>query len=476
VAKDGITLHSIYSDGIHPLDAGMKYIADFISQELSAIKSNLPPDSLLPAVDINLPAAAFSDVFSHTYRYIPANLIPSSNTGWTTIGTDWTSDVVGSQMDLTVEGNAVALIYLRSNASNFGQAEFWVDNGPHTIIDGYWTTNWANAPNFALIQQNLSNGKHTMHGKIIGNNSTGSTGHYFDIPYILKAGHLTNEAPIAFAGNSIKTLAGSSITLDGSRSFDPDKNTIYYHWTILQRPARSKTHITDSTKVLASVIPDVGGTYQIGLIVSDSLDSSVPGIKSIYVKASNTPPAANAGHDTTVLINKFVTLSGNKSSDPDGDSLVYSWRIIDEPYHSYSFLYYDFTANPMIKPLLPGKYHLGLTVNDGYATSPEDTVEINAVTIISGIAQDYSQTIPFEIYPNPVATEIYLRSFVKEASDIKIELYSLAGQLICSLMNESRPAGQFEKKLVIPAKLLRGIYLIKFCSGTNSIYRKIVII
>jgi acyl-CoA thioesterase-1 len=476
VAKDGITLHSIYSDGIHPLDAGMKYIADFITQELSVIRSNLPPDSLLPAINTTLPAASFSDVFSHTYRYTSFNLIPSSNTGWTTAAADWTSDVVGSQMDLTVEGNAISLIYLRSNATNFGQAEFWVDNGPHKIIDGYWTTNWANAPNFALIQENLPDGKHALHCKIIGNNSAGSTGHFFDIHYILKAGHLTNQAPIAFAGNSVKTLVGMAIALDGSRSFDPDKNTISYHWTVLQRPPGSTALIADSTSVFASFIPDIGGNYKIGLIVSDSLDTGVTSIKSLSIRQSNAIPVANAGKDTTVLVKKLIPLNGNESSDADGDSLSYLWRIIDQPYYSTTVLYYPFTSSPQIRLNPAGIYHIGLTVSDGYASSAEDTVTLNAVTVISGIESVTTNANELEIYPNPTSKKFYVSYFLKNPSNVRIELYSLAGQLVCTLLNELRPAGQFEQHFIIPAKdQLKGLYLLKISSGNSSRCMKMVV-
>ena len=475
VAKDGITLHSIYSDGIHPLDAGMKYIADFITEELSAIKSNLPPDSLLPAINTTLPSALFSDVFSHTYRYTPTNLVPSANTGWTTTSSDWTSAVVGSQMELTVEGNAIAVIYLRSNVTDFGQAEFWVDNGPHTIIDGYWTTNWANAPNFALIQENLQNGKHTLHAKIIGSNSAGSTGHFFDLHYILKAGHLTNEAPIAVAGNQVKTVAGTRITLDGTKSFDPDKNTISFHWTVLKRPAGSTALIGDSTGSIAFFIPDIGGIYQIGLIVSDSLDKSVPGIKYLTVRQSNAIPVANAGKDTTVLINNFVSLNGKNSSDADGDTLTYSWRTIDQPYYSVAFLYYALTSSPMIKPKLPGLYYFGLTVSDAYALSPEDTVCLRAVNVISAITSIKDEN-EFDVYPNPAGNEIYVEYFLKEPANLRIDLYSLAGQLICALLNEPRLAGEFTRQFIIPGKdKIKGIYLLNLKAGNHCIYKKLVI-
>jgi lysophospholipase L1-like esterase len=473
VARDGITLHTIYSDGIHPLDAGMKYIADFITKELSTIKGNLPPDSLLPSINATLPAALFSDVFSHTYRYTSVNLIPSSNTGWKTSGTDWTSDVVGSQMNLTVEGNAVSIIYMQSNIASYGQAEFWVDNGPHKIVDGYWTANWTST-SFALIQENLANGKHILHCKIAGTNSAGSTGHFFDIHYILKAGHLTNQAPIAFAGNPVKTIAGTSISLDGSKSFDPDKNKIFYHWTVLQRPLGSIALIADSTSVLASFIPDIGGNYKIGLIVSDSLDASVTSIKSLTIRNSNTIPIANAGNDTTVLVKKLIPLNGNGSSDPDGDTLSYSWRIIDQPYYSTSVLYYPLSSNPELRPNPTGIYHIGLTVSDGYASSAEDTVTIKVVTVITGIPNFDSEDL-FTLYPNPASREINLKFYLKEPSPVSIALYSITGQLVCGLFNNTKPAGFFDEQFILPMGLTSGMYLLRLKTLDYNVNRMMVV-
>lgn len=44
--------------------------------------------------------------------------------------------------------------------------------------------------------------------------------------------------------------------------------------------------------------------------------------------ASNQPPVAKAGADQTVVAGVIVDLDGSKSSDPNGDDLVYQWRQI----------------------------------------------------------------------------------------------------------------------------------------------------
>jgi lysophospholipase L1-like esterase len=54
-AKDGVSINSIFSDGLHPLDSGMKYIAGFIADELDRIYKKLPDDRKLPSLKKQLP-------------------------------------------------------------------------------------------------------------------------------------------------------------------------------------------------------------------------------------------------------------------------------------------------------------------------------------------------------------------------------------------------------------------------------------
>lgn len=92
----------------------------------------------------------------------------------------------------------------------------------------------------------------------------------------------------------------------------------------------------------------------------------------------NRPPIANAGPDQTVQVGSIVQLNGSGSSDPDGDSLKYSWKFIKKPSGSKARLSKSNIANPTFKADKKGEYLLELKVNDGRGGTATDQVKITA--------------------------------------------------------------------------------------------------
>jgi hypothetical protein len=103
----------------------------------------------------------------------------------------------------------------------------------------------------------------------------------------------------------------------------------------------------------------------------------------------NSPPTADAGPDQSLAAGEGCTaaaaLDGTGSSDPDGDSLTYSWTgpmgILEGP-------------NPTAV-LPPGTHTLTLTVNDGNGQTASDTVVVTVEDV----------TPPVLVVPPPVSTE-----------------------------------------------------------------------
>lgn len=106
----------------------------------------------------------------------------------------------------------------------------------------------------------------------------------------------------------------------------------------------------------------------------------------------NSPPAAKAGSDLTVLYSAAaggtnVTLDGGASSDPDSDALTYTWTWAGGTATGVS---------PAI--VLPaGKTVVTLTVNDGNGESASDTVIINVVYGFGGFLQPVSPGRAFRL-------------------------------------------------------------------------------
>jgi hypothetical protein len=196
-----------------------------------------------------------------------------------------------------------------------------------------------------------------------------------------------NVAPNANAGSDQNVFTGQTVYLDGSGSNDPDNGPmpLTYLWSFDFIPEESlltNSNISDSNKVSASFIPDVDGTYIIGLNVNDGELSSVD---TVHIMATNpnVPPNANAGADITLYLCETATLDGSASNDPDNgpQPLSYRWSFVTVP--AGSQLNNDDisgadTTSPSFTPDVSGTYVIQLMVSDGIDVAFDNV----AVTVI----------------------------------------------------------------------------------------------
>jgi K319-like protein/VCBS repeat protein len=90
----------------------------------------------------------------------------------------------------------------------------------------------------------------------------------------------------------------------------------------------------------------------------------------------NSPPTAEAGPGQNVIQGTTVAFDGTASLDPDGDPLSYSWTFESCPQNACPGLTGSNTATPSFVAERTGSYVLRLTVFDGQAASPPDTVSV----------------------------------------------------------------------------------------------------
>ena len=196
---------------------------------------------------------------------------------------------------------------------------------------------------------------------------------------------IDNSPPIANAGLDQNVITGQAVTLNGSKSYDPEGDMITFRWTFVQVPAGSSvtdSSLSDATSAKPQFTPDLNGAYRLQLIVNDSDLDGVPDEVVINATTPNVPPNAHAGPDQNVFTGNGVQLDGSKSSDPDNGPLPlsYLWSFVTKPPGSL------LTDNDIVNRNIPhtsftpdvdGLYELKLTINDGNLSSV-DTVQIIA--------------------------------------------------------------------------------------------------
>ncbi len=189
-----------------------------------------------------------------------------------------------------------------------------------------------------------------------------------------------NEPPIADCGANKTAIVGDRVDLDGSASSDPEGAAVVFDWSLSSGPVGTDLGYDDvfnGDKSVASVVPDVAGTYVVSLVVDDGENWSEPDYCSITVASENVAPIADAGDSSALspCTPPDFHLDGWGSYDPDGDALTYAWTLLTSPAGSASYFSSDAaTPDPYFRWDIPGEYVFELQVCDAGQCSAPDVV------------------------------------------------------------------------------------------------------
>ena len=206
--------------------------------------------------------------------------------------------------------------------------------------------------------------------------------------------------PVANAGADQTAFVGTTATLDGSASSDPDGNAIAYQWTLLQQPADSQASLLNPTALHPTLAIDKPGTYKISLVVNDGQFDSAPA--AITLSTQNSKPVANAGTAQTGKVGNTLVLDGSASRDADGDVLSYHWVLLTKPQNSGAALNNAESPSPRVTLDQPGNYTAQLTVNDGKSDSAPATVTLSTINSKPVAEAGLAQTITLSLPVSPV--------------------------------------------------------------------------
>lgn len=262
-----------------------------------------------------------------------------------------------------------------------------------------------------------------------------------------------NNAPSAVAETASRGrsfLVGSDVEFDaGFSTDDRDSELSAFEWKLTDVPDGSTATLTGADTANPTLVPDVAGPYSVTLNVKDSLDAWSGDTRPITIlaKTQNNEPVARPEmlarytetqpfaiypivdpkveewsveadyraqnlnpYEYRYLINPTVEFVGD-AFDPDGDSLVYLWKLVDEPADNVmarplTFCLNGYTVQPQgtyttaqelyeyainvrewecsnvsISPTAAGTYNMELTITDGMAVVEPITLSLEAVDV-----------------------------------------------------------------------------------------------
>lgn len=189
-----------------------------------------------------------------------------------------------------------------------------------------------------------------------------------------------NNAPVAVLTESeLKTFPLHPVILDGTNSYDPDGDPVYYHWELKSSPTGSEPVLSGRSSPFAVLYPDLPGIYEISFYVSDGDLSSSPLEAVIYVLSDAFQPQAFIKEKVVEAnVNETVLISGIMSLNPIDTPLLYEWKVVSKP-QSSEISFPDVVSLPYFSfsPDVPhGVYLVVLRVYNQYSEGTTDWVKV----------------------------------------------------------------------------------------------------
>ena len=173
-------------------------------------------------------------------------------------------------------------------------------------------------------------------------------------------------------------IAGDTATLSCVAS-DPDGDTLSYAWTC------SGGDITGTVSTVTYTALDVGGSYTIGVTVSDGNGGTADESITVVVVVNNAPVISGVTANPTMVVggdNADITCD---VIDPDFDVLSYSWSCTGGSISGSG------NAVSWTAPSADGNYSITATVSDGKGGTDSQSV---TVTVSTNHAPVISSVVP----------------------------------------------------------------------------------
>jgi hypothetical protein len=135
------------------------------------------------------------------------------------------------------------------------------------------------------------------------------------------------DPPVANAGEDQEIMEEETVSLNGSRSTDPNDGIAGYKWSQTSGPSVAlRDPETARARFTAPNIGPDGSVLEFELTVVDAGGLEDADTISVNVFGVNDSPQAQAGADMTVEEGKTACLDAGESTDPENQGLTYRWR------------------------------------------------------------------------------------------------------------------------------------------------------
>ncbi|WP_414448994.1 glycosyl hydrolase family 18 protein [Burkholderia sp. 22PA0099] len=194
-----------------------------------------------------------------------------------------------------------------------------------------------------------------------------------------------NHAPIANAGTDMTVTGPATVTLDASKSHDPDKDALSYRWEQTGGAPLTISHPdgVKATVAIPAVQQDTRFVFRVTVTDTAGLKSSAQMAVTAKADASvkpppaeNRPPVARLTGPAEANGGQSVTLSAAQSTDPDGDPLTFQWTVPAGITAQPSGATLNFTAPKLAKDQ---SFTFAVKASDGkLSSSAQHTIRVKA--------------------------------------------------------------------------------------------------
>lgn len=183
--------------------------------------------------------------------------------------------------------------------------------------------------------------------------------------------------PVAISGGPYRGRTGIPVMFDGSLSYDPDGDPLYYDWWF-----GDGSHATAAMPVH---IYDADGTYDVQLVVSDGTLRTAARTTATISSPVNHAPVVDAGGPYTGYAGRWIQFAATQSTDPDGDVLRFNWNFGDG-YAGFGIVSGHAYARA-------GTYTATVSASDGLAIGSASTTATIAANIAGDAFFDGGKTV-----------------------------------------------------------------------------------